>query len=103
MKNPFERVFKANLEDDAVFDARVQKEAVKIIDEYGVNAAGIGQAYRRADELNRQRKTPHHKNYLLNLVRTAALSSHRFDTDGLMNPNVLSDVQQHIEQLKREG
>ena len=100
--NPFERIFKKNLDNDEVFERTVVKEVSKIINEIGVNQPGLNLAYNKAQELNKERKSPQHKNYLLNLVQGIALSSPDLSVELEMNPSLLEDIKRQIAKLREE-
>ena len=100
--NPFERIFKKNLDSDEVFERTAGKEVSKIIDQIGVNMPGLHLAYKKAQELNTERKSPLHKNYLLNLIQTAALNSGRFIIDSAMNPELETNVRNEIARIREQ-
>jgi hypothetical protein len=100
--NPFERIFKKNLDNDEVFERTAGKEISKIIDDIGANMPGLHLAYKKAQELNAERKSPQHKHYLLNLIQSAALNSSRFIIDSALNPDLERDVRNEIVRMREE-
>ncbi len=100
--NPFERLFKKNLDDNEVFDKTVSGEILKIVDRVGVNMPGLHMAYQKAQELNKQRKSPQHKHYLLNMVRDTALSSSRFFNDLMLDPQLQRSVDNEIARMREK-
>lgn len=97
---PFERFFKKNLDDNETFDRTVSNEILKILDKVGVNLPGLHLAYKKAQELNKERKSPHHKHYLLNLIKNVAFNSERFIIDSVINPNLERDVEYEIARMR---
>lgn len=100
--NPFEQIFKKNLDNDEVFERTVVKEISKIIDDIGVNMPGLHLAYKKARELNAERKSPQHKHYLLNLIQAVALNSHRFLIDSEIDSNLEKNVTNEIAKMRAE-
>ena len=96
----FERFFKKNLDDNETFDRVVSNEILKIIDKVGVNLPGLHLAYKKAQELNKERKSPHHKHYILNLLQTVALNSMRFIIDSEIDPNLERNVENEIARMR---
>ncbi|MHB8710653.1 MAG: hypothetical protein ACYC6X_03855 [Minisyncoccota bacterium] len=98
----FERLFKKNLDDDKVFDREVSKEASKVFGQIGVNQPGLHSAYAEVQRLNRERTSPHHKNYLLNIIQAAAFNSDRIAIELQMNPTLERDIKNEIEKMRLE-
>lgn len=96
----FERFFKKNLDDNEVFDKTVSNEILKIIDKVGVNLPGLHLAYKKAQEINAERKSPQHKHYILNLLQTVALNSMRFIIDSEINTELEKDVESEIARMR---
>lgn len=96
----FERFFKKNLDDNEIFDRTISNEILKIIDKVGVNLPGIHLAYKKAQELNKERKSPHHKHYILNSLQTVALNSMRFIIDSEIDPNLERNVENEIARMR---